>query len=267
MPSHLHKKLYHHFNFQQNRRGYGPLNQPAENKKSPVRLGVLVPSVNTIVEPDMYRMTPSRFTVHFSRLYVPTDEATVENLSRLEDHLDEALQSLSQADVRAVAFACTSGSFIKGPQWDEHLTARIEKFITPASTTSTAVVEALKALDVGRFTLVTPYPDPINKLMIDYFEQQGFDVTDLKSLGVTHSHEIRGTQPETIFDLAVSANSKEAEGLVISCTDFQAVPIIEALEKEVGKPVVTSNQATFWKLMELSGDRPSVSGFGRLLAE
>jgi maleate cis-trans isomerase len=234
--------------------------------QSPVRLGVLVPSVNTIVEPDMYRMTPPDHTIHFSRLFVPSDETTVENLERLEDHLDESLASLSHADVEAVAFACTSGSFIKGTQWDQHLIRRMEKLITPATTTSDAVVSALKHLDVRRVALVTPYPDPINELMRAYFEAQGFEIVNLKSLRLMHSHEIKRVSPAAIFDLAESADTKDSDVILISCTDFQAVPVIEALEGSLKKPVVTSNQATFWKLMELSGRRVPIEGFGTLLA-
>lgn len=230
-----------------------------------VRLGVLVPSVNTVVEPDMYRMVPPLFTIHFSRLLVPSDATTVENLEHLEDYLDQSLQSLAHAKVRAVAFACTSGSFIKGPQWDRHLMERMKKIIAPATTTSDSVVTALKTLGIGTLTLVTPYPDPINDLMEAYLNSQGFHVANLKSLGLSRSSEIKRVSPKAILDLAKSADTRGSEGILISCTDFQAVPIIEALELDVKKPVISSNQATLWKLMVLSGKRIPIKGYGTLM--
>jgi len=217
------------------------------------------------VEPDIYGMAPSPFTVHFSRLLVPSEATTVENLEHLEDHLDESLQSLAHAKVKVVAFACTSGSFIKGPQWDKYLIERMEKIITPATTTSDSVVSALKKLGVVKLTLVTPYPDPINDLMEAYLSSQGFHIENLKSLCLSGSSEIKRIPPKAIFDLAKSADTKGSEGILISCTDFQAVPIIEALEVEVKKPVISSNQATFWKLMMLSGKSASIKGYGQLL--
>ncbi len=98
----------------------------------------------------MYQMAPPGVTIHFSRLPVPSDVTTVENLERLEDHLEDSLRSLAQADIQAVSFACTSGSFIKGRAWDRHLIERMEKIVSPATTTSESVVSALRHLKVNR---------------------------------------------------------------------------------------------------------------------
>ncbi len=230
-----------------------------------MRLGVLVPSVNTIVEPDMYRMAPPGITVHFSRLPVPSDVATVENLEHLGDHLEESLQSLAQAKIGAVAFACTSGSFIKGPSWDRHLIERMEKIVSPATTTSESILSALRSLNVTDLALVTPYPDTVNELMELYFASQGYRIVNLKSLRLSSSQEIKRITPRTIYELSRSADTDRAEGILISCTDFQAISIIEALEREIKKPVISSNQATLWRLMILSGIHTSIKGYGRLL--
>ena len=231
---------------------------------APIRLGVLVPSVNTIVEPDMYRMAPDTFSIHFSRLPVPTGETSVENLSRLTDKLDESLQILAQAEVQAVAFACTSGSFIKGTEWDRNLIRRMENIISPATTTSNAVDAALKKLNVRLLSLVTPYPQPINDLITAYFEAQGYDIVGLKSLHLSGSPEIRNTSPGAIFELARAANTDQTEAVLIACTDFRAVPIIEALESEIKKPVVTANQATLWRLLQSTGNMRPIEGYGIL---
>ena len=135
----------------------------------------------------MYRMAPPEITIHFSRLPVPSDATTVENLKHLEDHLEESLQSLAQAKIKAVAFACTSGSFIKGPSWDRHLIERMEKIVSPATTTSESIISALKSLKVTNLALVTPYPDPINELMEAYLASQGYHVVNLKSLRLSSS--------------------------------------------------------------------------------
>jgi maleate cis-trans isomerase len=212
-------------------------------------------------------MAPPEITIHFSRLPVPSDETTVENLERLEDHLEESLQSLAQAKISAVSFACTSGSFIKGPSWDRHLIEKMEKIVSPATTTSESVTSALKSLRVTNIALVTPYPDPINQLMEAYLASQGYHVVNLKSLHLSNSQEIKKVPPETIYELGRSADTDRAEGLLISCTDFQAIPVIEALEEESKKPVISSNQATLWRLMILGGVHAPIKEYGRLLRE
>jgi maleate isomerase len=210
-------------------------------------------------------MAPSGITIHFSRLPVPSDETTVKNLERLEDHLDDSLQSLEQAKIKAVSFACTSGSFIKGPAWDRHLIERMEKIVSPATTASESILSALKSLEVVKLALVTPYPDPVNHLMEAYLTSQGHHVVNLKSLRLSNSQEIRKVSPEIIYELSKAANTDRAEGILISCTDFQAIPIIQALEEEMKKPVISSNQAILWKLMILSGVHTPIEGYGRLL--
>jgi maleate cis-trans isomerase len=232
----------------------------------PIRLGVLVPSVNTVVEPEMYRMAPPGVTVHFSRLPVPSGACTADNLERLEDHLDESLHSLVQAEIKAVVFACTSGSFIRGPAWDRHLIARMEKIFIPATTASESVISALKALRVKNLALVTPYPEAINTALEAYLVSQGIEVVTLKSFGLSCSREIKQVPPQAVYEMAKSAHISRSEGILISCTDLRSISVIDRLEVETGKPVITSNQASLWRLMDLCGIRIPVKGFGRLFS-
>jgi maleate isomerase len=240
---------------------------PSVSIHEPVRLGVLVPSVNTMVEPDMYRMAPPGVTIHFSRLPVPSDSATVENLFHLEDHLQASLQSLAHADVRAIAFACTSGSFIGGDLRDKDLIEKMKAVVSLATTASESILSALRHLDIRNVSLVTPYPDPLNERMRSFFMSQGIHVTSLVSLQLSFSREIRRVTPEAILGLGRKAGREGAEGVVISCTDFQALPIIDVLEREIRKPVIASNQATLWRLMNLSGVKTRVEGYGCLMRE
>jgi maleate cis-trans isomerase len=100
-----------------------------------------------------------------------------------------------------------------------------------------------------------------------YLASQGYHVVNLKSLHLSNSQEIKKVPPETIYELGRSADTDRAEGLLISCTDFQAIPVIEALEEESKKPVISSNQATLWRLMILGGVHAPIKEYGRLLRE
>ncbi len=238
---------------------------PISIDRDPVRLGVLVPSVNTVVEPEMYRMAPKGVTIHFSRLPVPSDVSSAENLERLEDHLEESLQALAQAEIKAVVFACTSGSFIKGAAWDRHLVSRMERIFSPATTTSESVVAAFNFLNVRNVALVTPNPDAINRALKAYLDSEGITVTSLKSFGLSRSREIRRVSPDAVYRMAKSADPPETEVIFISCTDLPSASVIDRLENEMGKPVISSNQASLWRLIDLSTIRVPVKGFGRLL--
>jgi maleate isomerase len=231
------------------------------------RLGALVPAVNAVVEPDFYKMAPKDVSVHFARMRAfDTPEGTsTEMLSRLEEDLEDKLESLAAAQVDAVAFACTSGSFFQGTRGDQALIARMEKVIHPATTTSAAVVSAFEKLGMKKVSVSTPYPDEINQLLIAFLREHGVEVVSLKSLGAPTASQLGRESPELAYRLAKSVDSPQADGVFISCTGFPAVAVIERLESELRKPVVTANQATFWSLLRLAGNSEKFEGYGELL--
>ena len=232
------------------------------------KIGIITPGVNTNIEPECYLMAPKGVSFHTSRLLL-LGKATEESYHRMERDTERAAEELATAEVDVVAWACTSGSVLLPP-------GRIEEQITgitncPAACTITAVVAALKELGVQRLALGTPYVDFINETEIDFLGKVGFEVVSMYGLelGVTQEERrcIGRVPPHSLHRFARHIDHAKAQAIFISCTNIAGVEEIAQIEAERGKPVITSNLATFWYCLRLAGLNDKLQGYGRLLAE
>lgn len=227
-------------------------------------MGILVPSANIVMEPDMYRMIPDGVTAHFARVWITED--TPEELVKMIDYVPRASIELSHALVDVYGFGCTSGSLVKGLGYDRKIIARIEKETgKPATTTATACIQAFEAFDIRKIGLATPYEDWLNEKEKGFFEGNGVEVLAMEGLGLPEAEAIASVDPGRIYRMAKAVDHPEADAVFISCTDFRAAEVIQFLERDLGKPVFTSNQVTLWAMLKLAGVKAPISGFGRLL--
>ena len=233
------------------------------------RIGVMVPSTNTTCEADFQLVAPEDVTIHGHRLWLTNDGEGAEPMERMNADIEDAARHLATARVDGIAYACTSGSFFKGPGWDQEMVRLIEDAAgVPAASTSAAVVEALRFFGAKRISVASPYPEWNNRQLVAYLEAQGFEVLNLESepWAVQAGHQaINDQDPETIVEFASKACRPDADALFCSCTAWRSQEVAGELERRTGKPVVTSNQATIWAIFQKVGlDRP-IEGFGRLL--
>jgi maleate isomerase len=231
------------------------------------KLGLILPSSNTSVEPDLHRVLPEHVSLHASRIWVVN--VTHDDLEAMNIDTEIAARYLGSAEVDAIAYACTSGSFIGGPGYDQELLARItaEARGVPSVGTSPAMVEALRAVGVRRVSVVTPYTDEINEGLTTFLTVHGFNVLSMAGQQIVPNVEIGAQTPETILAFAKANLDPAADGLFLSCTNWRAMEVAEQLEREIGKPVVTSNQATLWAALHALNVATWVDGYGRLLRE
>ncbi len=228
------------------------------------RIGILVPASDTTCENEFRKMAPEGVSIHVSRMAFPGTN-TPEALSRLIDEVEEVAKLLIPASVDAIAFCCTSGSFIKGPGYDQEIIRRIKRvFPGTVTTTTTSVIEAFKALDIKRVAVASPYIDEINQALKRYLESVGIEVVSIKGLGIVKDTEVGKLTPEVAYELAKKIDRPEAQAVFISCTNFRSLEVIDILEKDLEKPVVTSNQATMWNLLRLLGIHGSIKRYGEL---
>ena len=226
------------------------------------KLGLILPSWNTVMELESQRMAPPGVSIHSAR--IPHTADTEANLLWMGDQVPAAAQLLAHARVDAVCYGCTAGGFLKGPAYDAALAAEVTKTTgIPATVTSAAVVDALRHLGVRRVSVASPYEAWLNAKLQDYLKASGFDVVAIAGFG---TQEHGRCTPEETFRLALGVDRPDAEGIFISCTNFRTLEIIEGLERERGKPVVSSNTASMWKLLRLAGIAEPLAGTGRLLA-
>jgi len=178
--------------------------------------------------------------------------------------VDEALK-LADAKVNVIAFGCTSGSLTRGLGHDKEIVSRIEKATnTPAVATARAVVNALKALNLSKISVATPYTDEINILERKFLEQNRFTIVNIEGLGITDNSEIGRQKPETVSQMAELVDTLESEGIFLSCTNLPTLEVIASLENKLGKPVVSSNTATMWFTLKRIGYKLAVEGYRSL---
>lgn len=227
-----------------------------------LRIGLLLPSSNTTMEPDFYMMAPMGVTVHSARMMLKS--VTIERLKEMAGEALRAGALLATAKVDVLIYGCTSGSLIKGVDWERELVYSIEvETGIPTVSTAGAVVEALRALGLRRVGVATPYTNDINDLERRFLEAQGFEIERIQGLGLEHNHDIAAVPPGSIFGLA-EETAAGSDGVFVSCTNLPAASLVHELEAKLRRPVVTSNQASMWAGLRALG-REGVEGYGRLL--
>jgi maleate isomerase len=233
-----------------------------ESRVGGTRVGLIIPSVNATIEPEFYRVAPRGLSFHSAR--VPLPETTPEALRRMNREVGAAARLLSDLEPAAVAYACTSGSFLDGPSMLERLRRTLARWLKcPVVLTSMALIQALEHLQVRRLALATPYLDAVTDAERTFLAQYGFEVVVARGLGLS-GPAIREVAPEQVYRLAMDAHHRAAQALVISCTDLRAMETIEALEAELNKPVLTSNQVLLWALLRVLGRNTHAKWVGRL---
>jgi maleate isomerase len=234
------------------------------------RLGVLVPSGILATEPEFWRMTPEGVSCHFHRIAFRgegSDNQVLETLRKVEKSVGEATEMICHVRPAVVALTGTGVSFIGGYGYDQKIIQQIKEKSggLPATTTSSSVIDALKKMGVKKISMATPYLEPVAKIGMKFVEDNGIRVLELKWLGKA-GFDIAEVSRETLYHLVKAVEHPESEAIFISCTTLHTIELIEYLEADLKKPVITSNQATFWNMLRLAGVNDKIEGFGQLLA-
>jgi maleate isomerase len=232
------------------------------------RIGVVVPSVNTIIETWYPRIAPNGVTVHIARMLLG-QVVTPESLREMDEHGVEAASTLATCRPDVIVYGCTASSIVAGREYDLHLMSELETATgCPSFTTTDSVLRAFKELQVKSIAVASPYTEELGNLEVEFLENNGHAVRGHQHLGISNGFELASPTPEQITELARGAwaAAGSADALFIGCMNLGSHAVIESLEKELGVPVVTATQASLWRALRLMGVEQRISGFGRLLA-
>ncbi|HZQ01863.1 MAG TPA: hypothetical protein VFB13_20130 [Reyranella sp.] len=232
------------------------------------RIGIVVPSVNTVMEPWAQRTAPPGVGIFAARMFIPpatTPQAFIE-MDRNEGRM--AIRQLSSVLPDVVAYGCTASSIVQGLDYDAKLRAEIEHDCkVPSTTAAHAILSAARTLGAGTVSIVSPYTEEVDAAEHRYFESAGLKVVGGACLGITDGFALAEPEPDALFELGKRGFDARAEALIITCLNTRSHTVIARLEKELGKPVITSTQATLWHALRLAGIEDRILGYGRLLAE
>ena len=237
------------------------------------RIGVLLPPGNPTVEPELSAMVPAGVTLHFGRLETPPsvgragEHAGMEERTRAyREGLAGPTAALSQVRPAVVLLAHTASSYALGYGNEQALVDRVASLAgAPALLAAQAVLAALRHLGVKRLALGMPYPESISRQGKAYWEAAGFEIAGYHRLeNVT---DIYAENEERAYELARRADTPEADAVLLSGTGLPTVAVLETLERDLGKPVISSNQASLWQALRMARVREAIAGYGRLLRD
>jgi maleate isomerase len=216
-------------------------------------IGLIVPSSNTIMEPDFYRNLPSEWTLHSARMYL--EDVTVETEGKmLDEYTLPAARDLATAKPDVVVFGCTSAGALRGNEYEVHLMEKISA-LTDVPTVSVihTVRETLKTLGVKQLVVITPYLDELNERIRASLEKEDMKVLHIEGLGIRTNTEIASVHGDDILGLARDAvGDLHPDALFVSCTNFPAVSVLSELREKFPFPVITSNQAVLERTIDIA---------------
>lgn len=227
-------------------------------------LGLIVP-YDMALDRELWRWLPGDVTLLATRTPHHPLEVSVEMAEAVGDpaHLADGVHDLAAAGPAVYAYGCASGSFVHGVVGERALVAAMLDAGAPAAVTASgAISEAMGALGSRRAVVVTPYTPDLTAALSAYLVQCGLAVVGSAELGLTGA--VWAVPYATTADLVRQADVPEADVIVVSCTNLPTYDLIAPLEAELGKPVVTANQALIWAALRRL-DRPACGRGQRLV--
>src|SRR6218665_1194433 len=242
------------------------------------RIGQIVPSSNTTMEteiPAMLRLReqvlPERFTFHSARMRMK--HVKKEELAAMDAESDRCALELSDARVDVLGYACLVAIMAMGRGYHRQSQARLGEATVsnqgsaPVVTSAGALVDALKVMGVKRIALVAPYMVPLTELVIDYIQNEGFEVSDWRALEIPDNLEVGRHDPSKLPGIVAGMRTDDVDAIVLSaCVQMPSLPAIAQVEALTGKPVVTAAVATTYAMLGALGLEQVVPGAGALLS-
>jgi len=232
------------------------------------RIGVVVPSINTVVEPWFSAVSPPGVGVHASRMFLD-NALTPESIIRMDkDEGMRAVRQLASCRPHGIAYCCAASSIVQGLEYDRHLQHEVEQVAgVPATTATQSILEAMRVLGVKRIAAASPYTEEIDRAERAFFEAADLEVISSACLGIKDAFQLAAPTPREIYELALRAWKPGAEAMLITCLNLWSQTVIGRLEIELGVPVITATQATLWRLLRIAGIDDRIPRYGRLLSE
>ncbi len=235
-----------------------------------IRLGMLTPSSNTVLEPTTAHMLAGLpdVTAHFQRFRVTRIALTADSLGQFDPApITDAARLLADAQMHAIAWNGTSAGWL-GFDSDVRLCAAITTATAvPATSSVLALNEALRRLGVSRMALVTPYTADVQARIVATYAAAGIEVVAERHLDDPGNFSFAQYDDATVATLVREVAQARPQAIAVLCTNFRGAALAPALEAECGMPVLDSIAVTLWHALLLANVVPSrVQGWGQVFS-
>jgi maleate cis-trans isomerase len=229
------------------------------------RVGLLIPSINTTMETEFWRIAPPGVSVHSARIACGR-HGTPEELRGMENASKQAAQEVGMVEPDVVVYGCTSGSFFQGPAWNKKIGEQLTAITkAPTVTTAGAMVACLTAGGYKKVEVVTPYVDVTNERLKQFLKAHGIEVVKLGAFDILDMFDHAKILPEEIYAKVKAITTPEGEAVFVACTQLRALEVLDMLERDLGKPVYSAVQASAWRAYKAMGVDPKIIDCGSLL--
>ncbi|MGF6885319.1 maleate isomerase [Nocardia sp. GAS34] len=232
------------------------------------RIGMIVPSSNTCLEPMSYRIIGDRADVTIHSTRIPVTRIALDAGSDRQfdvEGMRRAAELLATADVDVITWNGTSGSWL-GPEHDRQIAAEITSATgIPATTSTLAYLDAFTEFGTRTIGLMTPYTPDVNDRIIDRYTEEGVRVTGHRSLGLSDNESFARVRPDELLPGSLELTQGHPDALIFLCTNLYGAPIVADLESRTGVAVLDSVAVTLWRCLQLA-DAPLLDPrWGKLL--
>ena len=229
-------------------------------------IGLISPNLTEETLVDVYKIFPEGIRIEGRALKV--EKYTDDEFHRAEQAFADLVRDLAR---EPLDFLMVTGELFlsyKGPGSDRQMLDMVKKITpTPASTVLTAVSRGCQVLGLKRVVMATPFPEDQDERLVRFLAHDGIEVVAFRGLGCPNADVIWELPPESGYDLATSLlrEHPDVDGVYMPCNKWRIVSVIDRIENESGKPVVTNTQAWVWEALRAMGMKNPILGYGRLL--
>ncbi len=237
------------------------------------KLGVLVPSTNTIVEPEYYQMSVPGVTAHISRIHITTFDVTTDEgiqafLTQLRSEMGAAVQRVMTAKPDYLVMGMSAETFWGGMEGNRQFKQNLKELSgLDVANGAEACERALKKFNAKRIGVVTPYQPIGDQNVVQFFTEMGFEVVAVKGLKCPTPASIAEVDEATLRQALQEVNSDKVDVLVQAGTNLSMVRLADEAERWLNKPVIAVNAATWWMALRDNGINDKLEGFGSLLRD
>ena len=235
-----------------------------------IRLCMITPSLNTVLEPVTYRLLHDLpdVSAHFSRVRVTQislDENCADQFAAAP--MIEAARLLMDAHVDAICWNGTAGGWL-GVENDAALCAAISEAVgVPVTSATQAVTGVFREAGVTKFGLVTPYVEDLQRQIVAKYSDAGFECVGEAHLGRDDGFNFAQIEDDTWSKMIREVAASGPQAITTMCTNISGAPLAGPMERETGIPLIDSISASLWDTMKLAGANPArITGWGKMFA-